>query len=149
MKNIDFSMNDLVPVILEVVESGGEFRLFPRGTSMLPLLREGQDSVILVKKGPLSVGDICLYRRENGQFVLHRLVGHAKDGTLSFRGDNQSETEHGIHEEQVLAVVSAYYRGDKRISVGSLRHKLYRVAHIAALRRAVRALRAKQNKKDR
>ena len=149
MKHADFWMRDLVPVLVEVIESGGEFRLFPRGASMLPLLREGRNSVALVKKGELSVGDICLYRRENGQFVLHRIVGRAADGTLDFCGDNQSEIEHGIREEQVIAVVTAYYRGEKRISVRSVRHSLYQKAHVAKIRRALLDTRKKIFKKNR
>lgn len=45
----DFDLAEYVPLIEEVISSEGEFRLFPRGTSMLPLLRQGRDSVILVR----------------------------------------------------------------------------------------------------
>ena len=45
---IEYSLEEYMPLIKEVVESGGEFRLFPRGTSMLPLIRQGRDSVALV-----------------------------------------------------------------------------------------------------
>ena len=45
----EFDMRELYPLLSEVLESGGEFRLYPKGTSMLPLLREGEDSVLLKK----------------------------------------------------------------------------------------------------
>ena len=68
----DFDLKEYVPLIEEVIESGGEFRLFPRGTSMMPLLRQGNDSVILVKcENAPKKRDIIFYKRPNGQFVLH------------------------------------------------------------------------------
>ena len=40
-------ISDYESIIREVLSSGGEFRLYPHGTSMLPLLRQGRDSVSL------------------------------------------------------------------------------------------------------
>lgn len=40
-----FSLAEYADIIREVLDSGGEFTLFPRGTSMLPLIVEGRDSV--------------------------------------------------------------------------------------------------------
>lgn len=109
------SMEEMVPILREVIEDGGEFRLYPRGTSMRPLLREGTDSVILVSP-PTNRrrGEILLYRRANGQYVLHRLVRVRKDGALFFCGDNQREIESGIPRENVIASVRAVCRGEKR-----------------------------------
>lgn len=113
----EFSMEKLAPLITEVVGEGGEFRLYPKGTSMRPLLRQGIDSVALasLNRSPKR-GDILLYRRENGQYVLHRLMRRAKNGDLCFSGDNHMALEHGIAETQVLAVVTAIFRGEKRRS---------------------------------
>ena len=44
-----FSLAEYDDTIREVLNSGGAFRIYPRGTSMLPLLREGIDSVLLEK----------------------------------------------------------------------------------------------------
>ena len=125
MNNANYAMEDLLPLIEEVVASGGEFRLYPRGTSMRPLLREGRDSVALVAPDGFSRGDICLYRRKNGTFVLHRLERIERDETLSFRGDNQSRIERGIREDALIARVAAVYRDEKRISLTSLRYRSY------------------------
>jgi len=46
--NNAFSLYDMEPIIREVLDSGGEFELAPRGTSMLPLIKEGRDTVTLV-----------------------------------------------------------------------------------------------------
>ena len=61
-------MSEMVGLIQEVISDGGEFRLYPKGTSMLPLIKQGKDSVVLVKPSLLSVLDIGLYRRKNGQY---------------------------------------------------------------------------------
>ena len=129
MSDKEFSMEEMYPLLCDVIKSGGEFRLYPRGTSMLPLLREGVDSVALVRPERLSRRDICLYRRESGQFVLHRLMRVEKDGTLSFCGDNQLAWERGVPQEAVIARVAACYRGEKRRPVTSLRLRFYTFFH--------------------
>ena len=73
------------------------------GGSMLPLLAGGRDRVTL---GPvpdrLRRGEVLLYRRADGSYVLHRLTSFRQDGTLVFCGDRQTEPERGIRPEQVL-----------------------------------------------
>ena len=122
----DFDLVEYLPIISEVIESGGEFRLFPRGTSMRPLIRQGIDSVILVKSGEkCHKRDVILYSREGGQLVLHRIVRVERDGSYTLCGDNQTTLEKGITQDNVLAVVSAFYRGDKRREKGSFGLEIY------------------------
>ena len=110
---ISLHMNEMVGLIEEVISSDGEFRLYPKGTSMLPLIRQGKDSVILVKPSLLSKGDIILYKRENGQFVLHRII-KIKGDDLIICGDNQSDLETGIKTSDVIAKVKAVYIDETR-----------------------------------
>lgn len=111
----EFSMEQLAPLIAEVIDDGGEFRLYPRGTSMRPLIRQGIDSVALVlPKTEPKRGDILLYQRSDGQYVLHRLMRYEKDGTLCFSGDNHKDLEYGISNEQIIATVAAVFRREKR-----------------------------------
>ena len=140
MNKMNYTVEELLPILLEVIESGGEFRFYPRGTSMLPLLRQERDSVVLVRPDTLSCGDICLYRRTNGKFVLHRLMKIEKDGTLTFCGDNQTALERGLSREAVIARVSAIYRDDKRIEMNALSSRLYRLSHIKQPFRTLRFL---------
>ena len=123
---IELTLAESEPLIREVTEGGGEFRLFPKGTSMLPLLRQGKDSVALIKaEEGLRVGDIPLYKRENGDFVLHRIVKIEKDGNLTMCGDNQTALERGIRAEQVIAKTAAIYRGEKRVDTKKLSYRTY------------------------
>ena len=119
----------------ELFAQGKEFLLYPRGESMLPLIRQGEDGVYLCAPKDLRRKDVCLYRRENGQFVLHRLIKLEKDGTLSFRGDNQSVIERGIPRDAVLARVSAVLKGQKRISP---KGRIYLLTHCSAPARLLR-----------
>ena len=129
MSENDLSMQALFPLLCEVIDSGGEFRLYPRGTSMLPLLRQGIDSVALVRPETLKKRDICLYRRESGQFVLHRLLRVEKDGTLTFCGDNQLQKERGIQKEAVIARAVACYRGEHRREAAGAYLRFYAFFH--------------------
>ncbi len=110
---INLPMSEMVEMIKEVVSTDGEFRLYPRGTSMLPLIVEGKDSVILARPSLLCVGDIVLYKRENGQYVLHRIV-KIKGDNLFLCGDNQTDIETGITTNDVIAKTIAVYKGDIR-----------------------------------
>lgn len=120
----------LMPTIAEVIAAGGVFRLYPRGTSMLPLLHEGRDAVELAAAEPYAIGDVLLYRRESGQFVLHRLVAEQKSG-LVFCGDNQSILEFGIPRSAVLAKMSGYCTGDVHHTVDEADYLAYAAARVA------------------
>lgn len=119
-------MSEMVGLIEEVISDDGEFRLYPKGTSMLPLIRQGKDSVILVKPGLLSIGDIVLYKRKNGQFVLHRIV-KINGNDLFLCGDNQSVIESGISVNDVIAKVKAVYIDETRYegNVADKNKKIY------------------------
>ena len=113
---IQFSMADLEPLIREVIDKGGTFTMMPRGTSMLPLIRQGKDSVILSPLKPETIpGDIILYKRDNGQFVLHRVM-MAKNGVYTMCGDNQVVFEKGIENRHLIAIASGIIRDGKEIT---------------------------------
>ena len=124
MSKTSIELDKMRTAISEVISSGGEFRLFPRGTSMLPLLREETDSVVLVSPEDIKKGDILLYRRDNGQFVLHRVV-KISGGEYFMCGDNQFSVEHGVRTENILAKTAYFYRGSDKISLSDPAYKKY------------------------
>lgn len=117
-------LDELMPIIREQLETGGTVRFSPQGISMLPMLRQGVDSVILspVKK-ELKKYDLPLYRRDNGKYILHRIVKVGE--TYTCMGDNQFQKETGISQDQVIAYVSSFYRGEKEYRVDDVRYLLY------------------------
>lgn len=122
----NFYLSDAIEVIEEVLHSGGTFRLYPRGVSMLPLIRQEKDSVVLQRREePPKKNEIAFYRRKNGAFVLHRIMEVEKDGSYTMCGDNQLYLERGIQREAIIAVVSSIYRGEKELRLNTLRYRLY------------------------
>ncbi|MBE6536098.1 MAG: hypothetical protein E7677_05700 [Ruminococcaceae bacterium] len=121
MNNGEFYLSDAIEAIEDVLASGGEFRMYPKGTSMLPLIVQTRDSVVLVRNFdiPAKKHDIAFYRRKNGQFVLHRVMDVREDGTYTMCGDNQTQLEYGIEKEQIIACVSRLYRKDKEFGTDS------------------------------
>lgn len=120
-----YKLSDLIPIINETLENGKEFTIPVTGTSMLPLLVEKRDNIILRKSKPhLHKGDLPLYRRADGSFVLHRIVS-VKNGEYIMSGDNQFIPEHGITDDMIIGVVSKIIRNGKEIDVNSALYKLY------------------------
>ncbi len=119
MNNSEFFLVDAIEAIEQVLSSGGEFHLYPKGTSMLPLIKQNRDSVVLKRntKMPAKKHDIAFYRRQNGQFVLHRVMNIEDDGTYTMCGDNQTKLEYGIKREQIIGYVSAIHRKGKPLKM--------------------------------
>ncbi|MBE6956764.1 MAG: hypothetical protein E7450_04860 [Ruminococcaceae bacterium] len=121
---------------------GESIRIIPQGTSMLPMVRPGIDSVTLSPvPEKLRKYDLPLYRRKGGQFVLHRIVKVGQ--TYTCIGDNQLGVERGLRHDQMLALVTAFRRGEKEIPVTALSYRIYcRVWHWSRpLRRVWRSVR--------
>ena len=122
---------ELWPTVEAVLAAGGCFRLWPHGRSMRPLLREGRDSVLLVKPEGLAVGDIALVRTEDGHFILHRVIA-LTEKSITLAGDALLTTEGPMPRTCVLARVSLVYRDESEIDPRSSRMRRY------ASRRAIR-----------
>jgi len=87
--------HEAVPAAIMFVEEGREVILPVNGTSMLPFIVGGKDSVVLFKPGALRKGDIVLaYTMEKG-YVIHRIDSIGGDGVHALLGDgNLAQREH-------------------------------------------------------
>lgn len=142
-------LSELLPIIEETLASGGTVKLPITGTSMLPLLRAGRDTVTLSPvTGDLQKFDIPFYRRRDGAFVLHRIVACTADNTYTLCGDNQWVLEEGIRAAQIIGVVSEITRNGKTFSVNSKKYKRYvRIWHwLLPVRKYIVKLRGKLQK---
>lgn len=99
----------------EDIEKNGYHITKITGVSMLPLLRQGKDTVLIVKGEPKK-GDVALYEGENGKTcVLHRVIA-VKGEIYVFRGDNCVAREF-VQSAKVLGVLERIWRNGKEIDV--------------------------------
>ncbi|MBQ9358197.1 MAG: S24/S26 family peptidase [Abditibacteriota bacterium] len=118
-------LDTLFPLMKEYLEQGKEVTFTITGRSMAPTLRHGRDQVTVKKpSGPLRKGDLPLFRRDSGEYVLHRVVGF-RDGKYLMCGDGQTRREEGIDDSHILAVAAAITRGGRRISARAPLYRLY------------------------
>ena len=131
-------LSDYEELIREVLATGGEFRLYPHGTSMLPLIRQGIDSVALRSLNrPPQKFDILFYQRQDGSYVLHRVKKVTPDGLILW-GDNHTMLEFGVTEDQIIGYAIRIFRGETELDCQGLRYKLYlRLWQFKALRSLV------------
>lgn len=100
--------------IQQMLEEGYEVSIPVSGMSMWPWLQPNRDHVRLcpVKGMKLVPGMVVLFCRENGSYVLHRII--RRRGTeLYLSGDAQSILEGPIEESCVLGWVSHVARAGK------------------------------------
>ena len=96
-----------------------------KGTSMLPLLREGRDVMIIKRpEGRLHRYDVALYKRPDGTYILHRVLKTTPDGYVMC-GDHCTEREYGITDNEVIGVLSGVIRDGKSISTDNFGYRLY------------------------
>lgn len=136
-KTVITNLEQMLPLIEECLSVGQCVQFSPRGISMLPMLVQGRDSVTLSPApAKLKKYDIPLYRREDGSFVLHRIVKVGQ--TYTCVGDNQYVFEHGVTHESIIGVVSSFNRNGKEISVTNFWYMIYcRFWHVTRFPRRV------------
>ncbi|MDR1564521.1 MAG: nucleotidyltransferase family protein [Oscillospiraceae bacterium] len=94
----------LMPMIMAALEEGTQAKLPIFGGSMQPFLKSGRDYVLLEKPAtPLKKGDVVLYHRENGAYILHRILQIDKKNMLYICGDAQGFLEGPIKPKQIIA----------------------------------------------
>lgn len=124
-KNID--LKELIPLMKEQLDAGKTVSFVPRGKSMLPMLKGGEDMILLTKPvGRLHMFDVALYyRRETDSYSVHRVVGFKKDKTYVLLGDNNFQREYGISDDDVIGVVTNYYHNGRMRSVNDFSYTVY------------------------
>lgn len=134
-----------MPLIRERLAAGQSVRYLPfRGVSMMPMLRQGKDAVELAPlPEKLKKYDLPVYQYPSGKYVMHRVVEVREDCYVCL-GDNTYEYER-IPRQWMLGVVSAFKRGDHRISVDAWGYRLYARIWVAMfpVRRLLKRLKAR------
>jgi len=126
------------PIILEeagrLLEEGRTVRFTPLGSSMLPFIRGGRDSVVLMKKDTVEVGDIVLVRLP-GRYVLHRVIG-LEGENLTLMGDGNIAGTEQCTVRDVMGTAVEIGRGGRSVKPGKA--KLWRA--LRPIRRYILAI---------
>ena len=112
-KTVILPMDQLIGLVQLQLSEKGSASLVVTGNSMLPIFRHMRDRVLLAPPENFKKGDIILYRRDDGKYVLHRIL-KKKDGYVICSGDNQWVMER-VEDTWVLAVVTGFYKHSKQI----------------------------------
>lgn len=110
----------------EYLERYGTLTYTCRGISMLPMLRQRRDLIVVRKKGAerCKKYDVALYIRPPHDYVLHRVV-EVRDQDYVILGDNCLNKEYGIRDEDIIGVLTAFVRNGKTIRMESRGQMLY------------------------
>ena len=95
------------------------------GGSMVPFLHHGDTAYLDPPRDPIKRGDILLYTRATGQYVLHRVMQVNADGSLWISGDAQQELEYLPGKECVHGLVTSARHKGKINRPGQLRWWIY------------------------
>lgn len=98
------------------------------GDSMMPLIKQGRDVLVIsAVNGGLKRYDIPLYKRDSGQYVLHRILKVRKNDYV-ICGDNRCNKEYGITDRHIIGVLSGIIRDGREIPVTNIKCRIY--AHL-------------------
>ncbi|MBN3490433.1 hypothetical protein JV173_02775 [Acholeplasma equirhinis] len=113
------------------------------GRSMLPLLRENIDQVLIKKTDTYHIYDVVLFK-SNDKLVLHRII-KIKGDTYYITGDNQYKLEH-VYKNQIKGKMKAFYKEGKEIPVNDTEYLKYvkRITRTRLLRAIIRKLSKKK-----
>ncbi len=126
VNKVSTTMETLSHIILKMLDEKIDIIMTVTGTSMNPMLRHKRDKVILTAcdKFSLRIGDIPLYKRNSGNYVLHRII-KVNENSYDLCGDNQYIIERNVPKENVIAVVNAFERDDKLYRCNDVMYRLY------------------------
>ena len=109
----------------DIIERDGRLVYTNVGDSMMPLIKQGRDLIIIEKpKGRLKKYDVPLYKRDNGQYVLHRILKVRNDDYV-ICGDNRFSKEYGISDRHIIGVLTAVVRNGREVPVTDRRYNAY------------------------
>ena len=134
MRNVHrVDTEEYLNAVSALIAEGREVTLPVRGGSMNPFLVDNRDCVLLVPAPErLRRGDIVLFRRASGQYVLHRIVAvrRSRSGdpepVYFMRGDAQEVTEGPVARAQVRALAARVMRQGRWLQDRDLRALFFR-----------------------
>ncbi len=110
------------------LDISGTFEMTGKGTSMFPLITEGERCVFKSVSGQLlTPGKIYLYADDQGRFVVHRLI-YEKQSGLYLKGDANLGMDPPVKADQVIGELIKVKKHSKWVSPNERMWKVY--AHL-------------------
>lgn len=109
----------------EQLAKSGKLIYTNKGDSMMPLIKQDRDLLVIAPvHGRLKKYDVPLYKRDSGQYVLHRIL-KVRDNDYVICGDNRWSKEYGVTDRHIIGVLTAVIRNGREVSVNSRKYRLY------------------------
>lgn len=108
------------------LSNNGKLVYSVKGQSMFPLIKAGKDVVVIDKTDAsacLRRLDIVLYKNNNGNYVLHRIL-KIKNDSFVICGDNCWKREFDINRLQIIGKLVEILRGEKVVNPYSRRNMI-------------------------
>lgn len=109
----------------EEIRRNGKIIYTNVGDSMMPLIKQGRDVLVISRaEGRLKRYDVPLYKRDSGQYVLHRIL-KVRENDYVICGDNRCNREYGITDKHIIGVLTGIIRNGREISVTDRKYRIY------------------------
>ena len=118
-KEKSLSGKELAKLLAAVLEKGAPFRFTARGFSMSPIIKDGDIiTVHPIHTKNMRVGDIVAILQPNTEkLVVHRFI-RKKDNLIIAMGDNNSDYDEAVPQQQLLGKVKVIERHGAKIRFG-------------------------------
>lgn len=125
MEKLQISAQELFPILKEQLARGRNIKFTVTGSSMLPWIVGGRDSVELISAAgqTLKKGNIILYQSGEDHYILHRITQVTPNGFIT-TGDGNCWRDGETPARSVIGKVTVIYRKNRIISCTSIRWKL-------------------------
>ena len=124
MNNIERSIKELGYAVVPI-----------KGTSMMPLLKEGRDRVELKPycHERLKKGDVVLYKKNDDTLVLHRIIKTENGEFFTVLGDHQFNNDEWVNKNQIIAVACGFFIKGRYVNEKTQWYRLYKKIWLSSL----------------
>lgn len=115
METVEMQNEVFLPQVVALINEGHNVTITARGSSMMPFIHDGRDSLIFAKiEDKVRVGDAVLAEVSKGVFVCHRIV-EINGRKVTLRGDGNIRGTESCTVEDVKALLVGVVRNGKTI----------------------------------
>lgn len=109
----------------EEIKKSGRIIYTNVGDSMMPYIKQGRDVLVISEvNGRLNKYDVPLYKRDSGQYVLHRIL-KVRENDYVICGDNRWNKEYGITDRHIIGILTGVIRDGQEIPVTNRKYRIY------------------------